>query len=124
MKEEKQKNWTQIDAFDEFHLMTITEYNEHGGCVSNSSSSYGFDNSPSYNKSDVDLRIEIYDDYKENFELFHQEFSEIEMPDDITKHYLNMDFLFYWMRWLFVFCFGDMTEDFKVKIEKLEEKKI
>ena len=77
-----------------------------------------------YLSSDVDKRIEIYDDYKENFELFHQEFPEIEMPDDITKHYLNMDFLFYWIRWLFVFCFGDMTEDFKVKIEKLEEKKI
>ena len=116
MKEEKQKNWTQIDAFDEFHLMTVTEYNEHGGCVSNSSSSYGFDNSPSYKKSDIDLRIKFYKQYAGN-------------PGQLLKDYVGLEDVYLkkhqmYSDWLFVFCFGDMTEDFKTKIEKLEEKKI
>ena len=64
----------------------------------------------------VDLRIKFYTQYAGN-------------PGQLLKDYVGLEDVYLkkhqmYSDWLFVFCFGDMNEDFSKKIKILEEGKI
>lgn len=108
------RNWIEIKAFDATHLMTVTEYNEHGGSeTSTTVASYGFDTSPRYRKDDVDARIRFYKQYFL--------FTEPPARTHLYNEYSNQQ-RYAFPYWLFVFCFGDMNENFIKKISELGKK--
>jgi hypothetical protein len=108
------RNWVEIKAFDATHLMTVTEYNEVGGSeTSTTVASYGFDTSPRYRKDDVDARIKFYKQY----------FLFSELPETSWVYSVwNGQETYAYPYWLFVFCFGDMNENFMKKVSELEKK--
>jgi hypothetical protein len=80
-----------------------------------------------YDADDVDARIKFYGKYiwdrellivehGKVFDVFSNYFDSLKI--DSKKEGYNIQYL----KWLLVFCFGDMNEDFKEKISVLERK--
>ena len=56
-------------------------------------------------------RIELFKKYRYDYEAFVEDYPYIDVPKEVTKYEIQMDYLYYWNKWLFDYCFGDVTDD-------------
>jgi hypothetical protein len=62
-----------------------------------------------YDADDVDARIQFYDEHK-----------TLRKSPEWVKDLYYKSRIGVFRRWCFIFCFGDMNEDFRGKIKRLE----
>jgi len=67
-----------------------------------------------YDADDVDARIKFYKKYYNDEFHFTEKYSDL-IPERFV-------WLMDYVHWLFVFCFGDMSEDFIKKVEDMKTK--
>ncbi len=72
-----------------------------------------------YLSSDVDARIKFYQEHKDDIGKDKKDWFQKLWIEYLKENKENI--FVAWKDWLFLFCFGDMNEDFREKIKRLEQ---